>query len=101
MKFEYGFLLDHHPGNPRVGYSQQHKQANNGAGSDGEELNAQSEGKKHTGSKCIDGPFQAHVERFGCTYLICIQNGVHFMHSIELLERSLNLSHISRRKKYG
>ena len=40
VKFEDSFLFDHHPGHPSVSHGQHHKQANYGACTKGEELNA-------------------------------------------------------------
>ena len=76
MKFEHGLLLDHHPSDPSIGHRQQHKQADDGTSAEGKELNTKSKSEEHTGSECIDGPFQTHGGSSGCMYLICIQKEV-------------------------
>ena len=81
MKFEHGLLFDHHPSDPSIGHGQQHEQANNGTGAEGEKLNTQSKSEEHAGSECIDGSFQAHDGSSGCMYLIYIQKDVMWLYT--------------------
>ena len=39
VKFEDGLLLEHNPGDPGVGYGQQHEQTNDSTGAKVEKLN--------------------------------------------------------------
>ena len=57
MKFEDGLLLDHHPRHPGIGYGQQEEKADNGTGTEVQELDAEGEGKKDASGKDVDGPF--------------------------------------------
>ena len=60
MKFEHSLLLDHHPGNPRIGNGEQEEQPHYGASAEVEELDAEGEGQEDAGREDIDGPFQSH-----------------------------------------
>jgi len=60
VKFEDGLLLDHHPGNPRIGGGQHKKEPHDGAGTEVQELDAEGEGKKDASREDVDGPFQSH-----------------------------------------
>ena len=57
MELEHGLLLDHHPGDPRIGHGEQKEQANNGTGAEFQELDAEGEGKKDASREDVDGPF--------------------------------------------
>ena len=60
MEFEYGLLLDHHPGNPRIGHGEQHEQSNDGTGAEGEELDAEGESEEDASGEDVNGPFESH-----------------------------------------
>jgi len=57
VKFEDGLLLDHHPRHPGIGYGQQEEKADNGTGTEVQELDAEGEGKKDASREDVDGPF--------------------------------------------
>ena len=61
MKFEHGFLLDHHPSDPGVGDGQQEKEPHDGTGAEVQELDAEGEGKEDASREDVDGPFDAHA----------------------------------------
>ena len=61
VEFEHGLLLDHHPGDPRIGDGQQEKEPHNGAVAEVQELYAEGEGEEDAGREDIDGPFESHV----------------------------------------
>ena len=60
MKLEHGLLLDHHPGDPRIGDGEQEEKADDCTGAEVEELDAECEGQEDAGREDIDGPFQSH-----------------------------------------
>ena len=60
MKFEHGFLLDHDPGDPRVGDGEQEEEPHDGTGGEVEELDAEGEGQEDAGGEDVDGPFESH-----------------------------------------
>ena len=73
MELKHGLLLDHHPGDPRIGHREQEEQPHDGAGAEVEELDAEGEGQKDAGREDVDGPFDAHalrVEGLDTSYLL-------------------------------
>ena len=73
VKFEHSLLLDHHPGDPRIGHGEQKEQPDDGASGEGEELDAEREGQEDAGREDVDGPFETHVNAAcsSCLYLRC------------------------------
>ena len=73
MKFEHGLLLDHDPGDPRIGHGEQEKEPDDGAGAEVEELNAEGKRQKNAGREDVDGPFETHANASCslCLYLRC------------------------------
>ena len=61
MELEDGLLLDHHPGDPRIGDGEQKEQPDDGAGTEVEELDPEGEGQEDAGREDVDGPFETHV----------------------------------------
>ena len=43
VELQHGLLLDHHPGNPRIGDGEQEEQPDDGAGTEVEELDPEGE----------------------------------------------------------
>ena len=60
MKFEHGFLLDHHISHPRISDGQQKEQPDDRTGAEVQELDAEGEGKKHACGEHVHGPFESH-----------------------------------------
>ena len=58
MKFEHGFLLDHHPSDPRIGHREQKEKSHDRTAAEVEELDAEGEGQEDAGREYIDGPFR-------------------------------------------
>ena len=60
VKFEHSLLLDHDPGNPRIGNGEQKEQSNHRTGAEVEKLDAQGKCKEDAGREDVDGPFKTH-----------------------------------------
>ena len=73
MEFEHGLLLDHHPGDPRIGDGEQKEEPDDGTGAEVQELNAEGERQEDAGRKHVDGPFETHMNEFRSArrYLSC------------------------------
>ena len=54
VKFEHGLLLDHHPGDPRIGHGEQEEQPDDGAGTEVEELDPEGEGQEDAGREDVE-----------------------------------------------
>ena len=73
MELEHGLLLDHHPGDPRIGDGEQKEQPDDRTGTEVEELDPECEGQEDAGGEDVDGPFETHVNVAcsSCLYLRC------------------------------
>ena len=60
VKLKHGFLFDHDPGDPRIGHGEKEEQPDYSTGTQGEELDAEREGKEDAGGEDVDGPFESH-----------------------------------------
>ena len=56
MQFEHGLLLDHHPGDPRIGDGEQKEQPDDGTGAEVQKLDAECEGQEDASREDVDGP---------------------------------------------
>ena len=76
MELEDGLLLDHHPGDPRIGDGEQEEQPDDGTGAEVQKLDAECERQEDASREDVDGPFETHatVKSSPCLYLRCFIN---------------------------
>ena len=83
MKFEHGFLLDHHPSDPRIGHREQKEKSHDRTAAEVEELDAEGEGQEDAGREYIDGPFKTHC----CSLILTMFDGFEVL---QICSRSLD-----------
>ena len=85
MQFEHGLLLDHDPGNPRIGHGEQEKEPDDRTGTEVQELDTEGESQEDAGREDINGPFESHGFLFmEIIYHLLPKSEVMFFYSVQL-----------------